>query len=111
MTLVEIGLTIAMITLPAVLALACGVAWPLFRLWLRRGYSGVAAYVSGGVIVATIGAVVIAAAHTLGGLLMGTDFWFAMLLLAVSGPAAGFVVWYVLRGSERQLRQPGATQE
>lgn len=99
MASLELGFITAMVTLPFMLALTIGIAWPLFRLWLRRGYSGVAAYVGGGVIVATIGAVVIAAAHTLGGFLMGTDFWFAMLLLAVSGPASGCVVWYVLRRS------------
>lgn len=109
MTLVEIGFVTAMITLPVVLALTCGVAWPLFRFWVRQGYSSVAAYVGGGVIVATIGAVIIGAAHTFG-FLIGTDFWFAMLLLAVSGPVAGLVVWYVLRRAERQMGQPGATQ-
>jgi len=101
MTLVEIGFVTAMITLPVVLALTCGVAWPLFRFWVRQGYSSVAAYVGGGVIVATIGAVIIDAAHNFG-FLIGTDFWFAMLLLAVSGPVAGFVVWYVLQRSTQQ---------
>jgi len=109
MTLVEIGFITAMIALPVVFALTCGVAWPLFRFWVRRGYSSLAAYVGGGVIVATIGAVIIGAAHTFG-FLIGTDFWFAMLLLAVSGPVAGLVVWYVLRRAEREIRQPGATQ-
>lgn len=38
---------------------------------------------------------------TLGaGFLTESDFWFAMLLIAVSGPTAGFVVWYVLRRSQ-----------
>lgn len=99
MTLVEIGLTTAMIALPVVLALTCGVAWPLFRLWMRRGYSGVAAYVAGGIIVAMIGAIIIAAAHVFADFLIGSDFLFAMLLVAVSGPVAGFVVWYVLQRS------------
>jgi drug/metabolite transporter (DMT)-like permease len=103
MTLVEFGFTTAMITLPVVLALTCGVAWPLFRFWVRQGYSSVAAYVGGGVIVATIGAVIIGAAHSFG-FLIGTDFWFAMLLLAVSGPVAGFVVWYVLQRLTKSAR-------
>jgi hypothetical protein len=32
-------------------------------------------------------------------LTLDSDFRFAMLLIAVSGPVAGFVVWYILRRS------------
>jgi hypothetical protein len=99
---IEIGFVIAMMTFPAVVALTWGVGWPVFRYSIRRGYSGVAAYVAGGVIVAGIGAIIVAVAHTLGGFLMDGDFRFAMLLLAVSGPVAGFVVWYVLQRSSQQ---------
>jgi len=99
MVLLDFGLITAMITLPVVLALTYGVAWPLFRLWLRRGYSGIAAYIAGGIVVAMIGAIVIWAAHVLAGFLISSDFWFAMLLTGVAGPVAGFVVWYVLQRS------------
>ena len=99
MTLVEFGFTTAMITLPVVLALTCGVAWPLFRHWIRRGYSGVAVYVAGGIIVATIGALLIAAAHIFCDFLVDNDFRFAMLLIEICGPIAGFVMWRVLRRS------------
>jgi len=99
MTLMAFGLTTAMITLPVVAALTCAVAWPLFSLWLRRGYSGVAAYIGGGIIVAIAGAIAIGAAHVFASLLVNSDFGFALLLISIAGPVAGFVVWYVLQRS------------
>lgn len=93
-----------MTVLPGAIALTGGVGYPLFRLWVRRGYSNIAAYVGGGIIVAMIGALIVAAAHTFAGFLLGKDFVFAMLLIAVSGPVAGFVVWYVLRRSIQGLQ-------
>jgi hypothetical protein len=100
--LLEFGLLTAMIALPATLVLTCGVGFPLFRLWIRRGYSSVAVYVGGGIIIAAVGASIIAAAHILTGLFSGSDFVFAMLILGVSGPVAGFVVWYVLQHSGQE---------
>jgi hypothetical protein len=102
--LLEFGLITAMTVLPGAIALTGGVGYPLFRLWVRRGYSNIAAYVGGGIIVAMIGALIVAAAHTFAGFLLGKDFVFAMLLIAVSGPVAGFVVWYVLRRSIQGLQ-------
>jgi hypothetical protein len=99
MVLLSFGLLTAMIALPVVLVLTCGIGLPIFRLWVRRGYSNVALYVAGGIIIAVIGALIVAAAHAVGGFLSGSDLRFAMLLIAVSGPVAGFVVWYVLRRS------------
>lgn len=52
---IEIGFAIAMMTLPAIVVLTCGVAWPVFRRWIRRGYSSFAAYGGGGLIVAMVG--------------------------------------------------------
>jgi hypothetical protein len=102
--LLEFGLLTAMTVLPGAIALAYGVGYPLFRLWIRRGYSNVAVYVGGGIIVAMTGALIIAAAHTFTGFLLGSDFLFAMLLIAVSGPVAGFVVWYVLQRLTKSTR-------
>jgi hypothetical protein len=103
--LLEFGLITAMTALPGAIVLTGGVGYPLFRLWVRRGYSSIAAYVGGGIIVAMIGALIVTAAHTFAGFLLGKDFVFAMLLIAASGPVAGFVVWYVLRRSIQE-RQP-----
>jgi hypothetical protein len=97
--LLYFGFITAMIALPAALVLTYGVARPIFRLWISRGYSNVVAYISGGIIIAAIGALIMAAAHTFAGFLVYGDFRFAMLLMAVSGPVSGFVVWYVLRRS------------
>jgi len=94
-----LGFMVAVMTLPATFVLTFGIGFPLFYFWRRLGYSSVAAYVGGGVIIALIGELVIAAAHILAGFLLGGDFLFAMLLIAVSGPVAGFVVWRVLRRS------------
>jgi hypothetical protein len=102
--LLEFGLLTAMAVLPGAIALAYGVGYPLFRLWIRRGYSNVAVYVGGGIIVAITGALIIAAAHTFTGVLLGSDFLFAMLLIVVSGPVAGFVVWYVLQRLTKSAR-------
>jgi len=102
MNSVELGFITAMFALPFILALTFGIAWPLFRHWIRRGFSGVAVYVASGIIVATIGALVIAAAHIFRDFLVGNDFWFAMLIIGASGPVAGFVVWYVLQHSSPQ---------
>ena len=93
------GIT-ALIAFPSAAVLSLVVGAPLFRLWLRRGYSGVAAYVAGGLIVAMVGAVIIGAAHLFAGFQIETHFWFIMLLIAVSGLTAGFVVWYVLWRSQ-----------
>lgn len=90
--LLEFGLITAMTVLPGAIALAGGVGYPLFRLWVRRGYSNIAVYVGGGVIVAMIGALVIAAAHAFTGFLLGSAFLFAILLISISGPVAGFVI-------------------
>jgi hypothetical protein len=89
----------ALVAFPAALVLTLAAAFPLFRLWVHRGYASVPAYVGGGVIVAMIGATIIAAAHVFADFLIDNDFLFTMLLIAVSGPAAGFVVWCVLRRS------------
>jgi len=97
--LLEFGVLTAMVALPATLVLTCGVGFPLFRLWIRCGYSNVAAYVGGGIIIAMIGALVAAAAHLVADFLSDGNFMFALLILGVSGPVAGFVVWYVLRPS------------
>jgi hypothetical protein len=105
MLLLDFGFITALIALPAVFALTLGVGFPLFRHWIQRGYSGVAVYVAGGVIVALIGASILIAAHTLGGFLLDSDFLFAMLIIGVCGPLAGFVVWYVLQRSSQQ-QQP-----
>jgi hypothetical protein len=102
MASIELGFVIAMMTIPAVVALTWGVGWPVFRQFIRRGYSGVAAYTIGGVFVAGIGIIVMAAAHTVGGFLMDGDFRFAILLITVSGPVAGLVVWCVLQRAAQQ---------
>lgn len=93
------GIT-ALISFPSASVLSFGVGVPLFRLWLRRGYSGVAAYIAGGLIVAMVGAVIIGAAHLFAGFLIETHFWFVMLLIGISGLTAGFVVWYMLWRSQ-----------
>jgi hypothetical protein len=97
--LLPMGFVTALIALPMVLALTLGAGLPLFRLWLRRGYSSVAAYIGGGIIVAAIGTLIVAAAHVFAGFLLGSDFIFSVLLIGISGPIAGFVIWYVLRHS------------
>lgn len=94
--LLNSGFITALVALPATLVLTYGVGFPLFRQWVRRGFSGFVAYVGGGIVVAIIGASIVALAHFYCGFLSGSDFSFAMLILAVCGPVAGFVVWYVL---------------
>jgi hypothetical protein len=93
------GIT-ALIAFPSASVLSLVVGVPLFRLWLRRGYSGIGAYLAGGLIVAMVGAVIIGAAHFFAGFQIETHFWFILLLVAVSGLTAGFVVWYVLWRSQ-----------
>jgi hypothetical protein len=102
MVLLNFGLITAMVALPVTLALTCGVGLPLFRLWMRRGYSSVAAYIGGGIIIAMVGALIIATAHFLADFLVDSNFLFAMLIIGVSGPVAGFVVWYVLQRSSQE---------
>jgi hypothetical protein len=97
--LLPMGFVTALIALPAILALILGAGLPLFRLWLRRGYSSAAAYIGGGVIVAAIGNLIMASAHVFAAFLLGSDFVFSMLLIGISGPIAGFVIWCVLRRS------------
>jgi hypothetical protein len=81
-------------------ALTFGIAFPLFRLWIRRGYSNVAEYIGGGVVVAATGAVLITMAHVLfSDFLTDSDFRFAILLIGICGPVAGAAVWYVLQRS------------
>jgi hypothetical protein len=95
--LLEIGLVTAMFALPVTLALGI-IGVPVFRLLVKRGYSNVAAYVGGGLIVAIAGAALIGAAHfLLADFLVDSDFWFAVLLIGISGPVAGITVWYVLQ--------------
>ena len=103
MILLYFGFITAMIALPAALVLTYCVARPVFRLWISRGYSSVIQYIGGGIVVAAIGELIIAVAHALAGFLAYSDFVFATLLMAISGPVAGFVVWHVLRRSS-QLR-------
>jgi hypothetical protein len=103
--LLPVGFITALIASPAAFVLTLGAGFPLFHLWVRRGYSSIAVYVGGGIIVAMIAALIMVVAHTFAGFLLGNDFLFAMLLIAVSGPVAGFVVWCVLRRSIQE-RQP-----
>ena len=102
MTSIDFGFIIAMMTFPVVVALTCGVAWPVFRHLIRRGYSGATAYVAGGVIVAAIGALLVAVAHISRNFLVDNDFWFAILLIGICGPVAGVVTWWVLQRPSRQ---------
>jgi hypothetical protein len=98
----ELGVITAMIALPAVLALTLGIGFPLFRYYVRRGYSSVAAYVGGGIVIALVGASLIAIAHSATDFLASSDVAFAFLLLAVCGPVGGVVVWWVLRRSDSE---------
>jgi Zn-dependent protease with chaperone function len=102
MNSVELGFITAMFTLPFILALTLGIAWPLFRYWIRRGFVGLAVYIGGGIVIAMIGALVITAMHFFCDFLVSTDFEFAMLLIGICGPVAGFVVWWVLQRSNRR---------
>jgi hypothetical protein len=100
MILLDFGLFTAMIALPVALALTFGIGFPLFRLWIRRGYSNVAEYIGGGVVVSAAGAVLITMAHVLlADFLTDSDFRFAILLIGICGPVAGVAVWYVLQRS------------
>jgi hypothetical protein len=98
----ELGILTAMIALPVIAVLAFGVGFPLFRHWVHRGYSNVVVYIGGGIIVAGIGAGLISVAHLLADVLARDDFVFAMLLLSISGPISGLVVWSVLKRAGRQ---------
>jgi len=100
MASVELGFITAMVTLPFILALTFGIAWPLFRYWIRRGFLGLAVYIGGGIVIAMIGALVITAMHFFRNFLVSNDFEFALLLISICGPVSGFVVWYVLRRSQ-----------
>lgn len=100
MILVDFGLFTAMIALPVALVLILVIGLPVFRLWIRRGYSNVAEYIGGGAIVGIAGAALIAIVHVLSvDFLVDSDFRFAMLLIGICGPVAGLTVWYVLRRS------------
>jgi hypothetical protein len=100
MILVDFGLFTAMIALPVTLVLIFGIGLPVFRLWIRRGYSNIAQYIGGGVIVAIIGVALIGVAHVLSvDFLIDSDFRFALLLIGICGPVAGLTVWYVLQRS------------
>ena len=102
MILVQFGLITALIALPVALALTFGIAWPVFRLWVRRGYSNVGEYIGGGVIVSIAGAAVITAAHVFGAdFLIDSDFRFAILIIGICGPVSGLTVWYVLQRSSQ----------
>jgi hypothetical protein len=79
----------------AVLILAAG--YPLFRLWVRRGYLRVGAYVGAGLILSGIGEAILAAGHLVIGLLQGAGLWFAVLFIALCGPTTGCVAWLVMR--------------
>jgi hypothetical protein len=98
----EIGLLTALVALPVTFALTLGISLPLFRLWIRRGYTNVAFYVSGGLVTALVGASVLTVAHIFDDFMVDSNFLFAVVLMGVSGPIAGLVVWYVLRRSSRR---------
>jgi hypothetical protein len=98
-TLLEFGFITAMVALPAVFVLTLGVGYPLFRSWIRHEYSNLSVYVGGGIIMSAVAALVISVAHVLAGFLVRSDLIFGLLLIAVSGPIAGAVVWFVLRRS------------
>lgn len=86
-----------MVALPVILALTWGVGFPLFRGWIRRGYSGTGAFAGGGIIIALVGALVVFMVHAFTDMLLDRDFFFAILLLMAAGPIAGLVVRHVLR--------------
>jgi hypothetical protein len=98
----EIGVLTALVALPVTFALTLGISLPLFRLWVRRGYTNVAIYVSGGFVTALVGASILTAAHVFDDFMVDSNFLFAVVLMGVSGPVAGFVVWYVLQRSSQQ---------
>ena len=95
----EIGLLTALVALPVTFVLTFGISLPLFRLWIRRGYTNVALYVGSGLVTALVGASILLAAHIFDDFMVDSIFLFAVVLMAVSGPIAGLVVWYVLRQS------------
>jgi hypothetical protein len=102
MVVPEIGFLAALVALPVTFALTFAVSLPLFRLWIRRGYTTVAMYVGGGLVPALVGASILTAAHIFDDFMVDSTFLFAVALMGVSGPVAGFVVWYVLQRSTQQ---------
>ncbi len=102
MVVPEIGFLAALVALPVTFALTFAVSLPLFRLWIRRGYTTVAMYVGGGLVPALIGASILTAAHIFDDFMVDSTFLFAVALMGVCGPVAGFVVWYELRRANQQ---------
>jgi hypothetical protein len=107
MVVPEIGFLAALVALPVTFALTFAVSLPLFRLWIRRGYTTVAMYVGGGFVPALVGASILTAAHIFDDFMVDSTFLFAVALMGVSGPVAGFVVWYVLQRSSQLRTQAG----
>lgn len=101
-TTLEFGIIIAAIALPVIIVLTVGLALPLFRLWIRRGYASVAAFAAGGVIIATVGASIISVLHFAADFLVTNDYLFALVLIGTAGPVAGIVIWYWSRHATNQ---------
>jgi hypothetical protein len=97
--ILSIGAVTAIVTAPIAGVVVFALGWPLFRTWMRRGYSSALAHIGAGALIAAVTTLLVAAAHYFGGFLLGKDFPFALATIIVAGPVAALVVWLVLRDS------------
>jgi hypothetical protein len=92
---VGIGAVVALATALIAAVTALVLALPLFAFLLRHKVSSAIAYLGAGVFLALVLAAIFAAAHYFADFLIGPDFLFGLLAIAISGPLVGVMFWIV----------------
>jgi hypothetical protein len=93
--LLQIGAVIALTAAAVSGATTLVVGLPLFFLMLRTRVSSPLAYVAAGILLSIATGVVVTAWHRYGDFLINPDYWFALRTIAISGPLAGLMFWFV----------------
>jgi hypothetical protein len=89
-----VGCVCAFATLPLSVVAAIVVGAPILKLWRRRGYYSVPAYIAAGVLISLIVAVILTVARRVATdfLWIDPEYGLALAIVALAGPVAALTV-------------------
>ena len=89
-----IGVPAAALTAPVAAIVAVVIGMPLFGLLIRRRFRAVLIYVLAGLVMSVPTVVFLSVIHFHYAFLVADDFAFAVSLICIEGPIAGWAFWW-----------------